>query len=183
MVEVWKDIEGYEGIYQVSNLGKIKSLYRKVFYSDGRTYTYKEKVLNWNIMKKVNRCYVHLYKNSERKAMLVHRVVALAFIPNPNNLPEINHINGITTDNFVSNLEWITHSENMKHGFRTGLINNTGVLHGNNIYNEDQIRRVKKYLLESKGQAEIERLTGVGRATVYEIKKGRQWTHIEVSND
>lgn len=71
----------------------------------------------------------------------------------------------------------------MKHGFRTGLINNTGVLHGNNIYNEDQIRKVKVFLAEGKGQAEIERLTGVGRATVYEIKKGRQWTHIEVTND
>lgn len=95
MEEVWKDIEGYEGIYKVSNLGNVKSLLRKVVYSDGRSYTYKEKILNWNIMKRVNRCYVHLYKNSERKAMLVHRVVALAFIPNPDNLPEINHITAL----------------------------------------------------------------------------------------
>lgn len=183
MQEIWKDVIGYEGIYQVSNLGNVKSLYRKVFYADGRTYTYKERILNWNIMRKVNRCYVHLYKNSERKAMLVHRLVAQAFIPNPDNLPEVNHKSGITTENDISNLEWVTHSDNMKHGFKTGLINNTGILHGNNIYNEDQIKQVKKYLLEGKGQAEIERLTGVGRATVYEIKKGRQWVHIEISND
>lgn len=173
MQEIWKDVTGYEGIYQVSNLGNVKSLYRKVFYTDGRNYIYKERILNWNIMKKVNRCYVHLYKNSERKSMLVHRLVAQAFIPNPDDLPEVNHKSGITTENDISNLEWVTHSDNMKHG----------ILHGNNIYTETQIKQVKTYLAEGKGQAEIQRLTGVGRSTVYEIKKGRQWTHIDISKE
>lgn len=178
MEEIWKDVNGYSGLYQVSNLGRVRSVDRMITYSDGRNFKYKQKILNWNIGTKSRRCYVHLYQNSKRKGMLIHRLVAIAFLENPLNLPEINHIDGNTLNNQVSNLEWISHLDNMQHGFRTGLINNTGVLHGNNKYTEDQILKVIGLIKEGSTSIQIEKLTNVKAATVNAIRKGSQWRHL-----
>lgn len=110
--EVWKDILGYENVYQVSNLGRIKSLEREEFMTRNNCYKVrKEKVLKPNIDK---RGYekVRLYKNGKGKSIFVHRLVAIAFIENPNKYPIINHIDEVPLNNHVSNLEWCTHSYN-----------------------------------------------------------------------
>lgn len=110
--EIWKDIAGYEGLYQVSNLGKVKSLPRKLW--NGRaSYLTNEKVLK-TIKDKNGYENVALYKNKKAKVCKVHRLVAIAFIPNPENKPEVDHINTITNDNMVENLRWVTRSENMQ---------------------------------------------------------------------
>ena len=117
-VELWKDIDGYEGLYQISNLGNVRSLNRKqrVGLINNRTITRKGKILK--IQKnKYKYCYVFLSKNGNKKYSLVHRLVAIAFIPNPNNLPEVNHKNGIKSDNKLKNLEWISKSDNEKHAY------------------------------------------------------------------
>ena len=116
-MENWKDIENYEGLYQVSNLGRIKSLERDVYYSNGTVHHIKEKILVQRIEKNGYQI-VSLYKNGKRKDMLAHRLVALAFIPNPANKPQINHKNEVKTDNFVENLEWCTASYNALYGTR-----------------------------------------------------------------
>ena len=113
MEEIWKDIEGYEGLYQVSNLGKVKSLnYNK---------TGKEKELRFN-NNGTGYIQVGLTKNKEHKKFLVHRLVAKTFIPNIDNKTFINHIDGNKKNNDVNNLEWCTKSENQLHAYRTGLI-------------------------------------------------------------
>ena len=115
MEEVWKDIGGYEGLYQVSNLGRIKSL-------DRRTMKWKIKALGFNGKNKY--LQVSLYKNNIEKRYLVHRLVAQAFIPNLYNKETINHKDGNKQNNNVNNLEWATRSENSQHAFRTGLAHN-----------------------------------------------------------
>jgi hypothetical protein len=111
-IEIYKDVVGYEGIYQVSNLGNVKSLHKKS--------------LNGFVLKPLKShgyCRVGLFDN-KHKYFMIHRLVALAFIPNPNHYPFINHINGIKNDNRVENLEWVTHSQNILHAFKTGLKSN-----------------------------------------------------------
>jgi hypothetical protein len=109
MSEIWKDIEGFEGLYQISNLGNVKSLnYRR---------SGKENLLSPT---KCGRDYfrVKLGANNER---YMHRLVAKHFIPNPENKPEVNHIDGDKSNNCVLNLEWCTPSENKQHAYDTGL--------------------------------------------------------------
>ena len=105
MQEIWKDIEGYEG-YKVSNLGRIKSL--------NYNHTGKEKILKLRLNSD-GYYYVFLCKNGEMKNFKVHRLVALSFIPNPENKECIDHINGIKVDNRVENLRWCTQKENMNY--------------------------------------------------------------------
>ena len=116
MEEIWKDIKGYEGRYQISNFGRVKSL----IYP-------KEKIMNiYNFRRdgEKGKGYwrVRLIKNSSYKYFFVHRLVAEAFIPNPNNYATVNHINGDKTDNRAENLEWCTQKENINHAWETGLV-------------------------------------------------------------
>ena len=105
--EIWNNIEGYEGLYQISNQGRVKSLKQG-----------KERIL-----KPANNgkgyLQVQLYKNGEKKMCLIHRLVALTFIPNPQNLPQVNHKTEDKTDNRVENLEWCSSKYNMNYGTRT----------------------------------------------------------------
>lgn len=116
MKEIWKDIRGYEGLYQVSNFGRVKSFY-------GRT---KEEIILSKSVDNKGYCRVILYKNNKPQLKLIHRLVAIEFINNIDNKPQINHINGIKSDNKVSNLEWCTGSENMIHAYKIGLEKTNG---------------------------------------------------------
>lgn len=119
MKEIWKNIKGYENSYQVSNLGNVRSLTRKINTFNGFRTT-KGKLLKPLI---TNRNYyrVCLKSHQKNKYCFIHRLVAEAFIPNPNNYPVINHIDGNTLNNSVSNLEWCTQSHNVKEAYRIGL--------------------------------------------------------------
>lgn len=114
-------IKGYEGLYEISDTGIVRSLDRKLLGKDGHTYPYKGRILRTNLNKQVIYPQVRLWKDNKGTWFYIHRLVAQAFIPNPNNLPEVNHIDGNRTNNHVSNLEWVTSSENSFHAVQTGL--------------------------------------------------------------
>lgn len=122
MYEEWKPIPGYEGYYELSSTGKVRSVGHTVKSKGGARTT------NGRVRRQYQGTNGYMYVNlsvcnkSYRKT--VHRLIALAFIPNPGNLPEINHIDGDKTNNNVSNLEWCTHKYNTQHAYDKGLNSN-----------------------------------------------------------
>jgi hypothetical protein len=119
-MEIWKNIEGYNGLYQVSNKGKVKRVRTESIDKKNRLRIKNEVILK-GAPASHGRLMVGLSKNGMVKTFLVYRLMAMAFIPNPYNKKTINHINGDYTDNSLSNLEWATHSENLKHAWDNNL--------------------------------------------------------------
>lgn len=139
MEEIWKDVRGYEGLYQVSNIGRVKSLERRSYPNNGKSYFIKNRILK-EIINKVGYSVVCLRKDGSGKFLLVHRLVVESFI-SPINELEVDHINTIRKDNRVSNLRLVTHLENCYNS-----ITRRSVLKANNN--------------KSKPVAQIEKLTG-----------------------
>lgn len=160
----WNDVVRYEGLYKVNSCGKItnKNL----------------RILNDRIKKGYNTC--RLFKDGTYKENLVHRLVAQAFIPNPENKPQVNHINGIKSDNRVENLEWCTISENTSHAHKKGLIKKRyGVLNNFTILSEKQVLEIRNYpKLSPEKKKEIAITYGVSYNTISDILARRRWKHL-----
>lgn len=180
MQEVWKPITGFECLYEVSNLGRVKSLPRirkGVNRSGGVSFRcYKGSVLSTT---KNNSRYVTvtLFKDGEETPALVHRLVAQEFLPNPENKPEVNHKDGDTFNNAVSNLEWCTRKEN--------AIHSTKVLRKNIVEKQPQSKLTEPQVLEivalskkNLTQTEIGEAYGVDRTTIGKILSGKHWSHV-----
>lgn len=120
MQEIWKDIKNYEELYQVSNYGRVKSLQRYVKTCNNSNRTVREKILK---LTKDNTDYyvVSLWRENKQSRPHIHRLVAETFIPNPDNLPCVNHIDGNQLNNTVTNLEWCDYSYNAIHAIKIGL--------------------------------------------------------------
>lgn len=164
MKEEWKDIKNYEGLYQISNLGRVKSLVGW----NGKRYISRERVLEPTKRNDERATYqraiVSLTKNGKKKDYRVHRLVAEAFIPNPQNKPQVNHIDGNPLNNNVNNLEWVTDKENKLHA-----IDNELMIHRINTIDRETMIEL---LNSGKNYDEIAALLGVAKGTIFNyIKK------------
>lgn len=168
--EVWKDIGGYEGIYQVSSLGNVRSLNRVDIISDERKFNRKGIMLKFKLCRKGYH-RVQLYKNHKGKHCNVHRLVAIEFIPNLNNLAQVNHINGDKSDNSVNNLEWITNEDNMKHGIENNLMN-----FGHRATKVNQFSMDGEFIKSYPSMSQAHRDTGISNGGISMCAKG-EYTH------
>jgi len=177
-MEIWEDIEEYEGLYQVSDHRRVKSLERVITRSNGSKQTIPERILK-PCKDKDGYHRVILCKNLKKKNYAVCRLVAKAFIPNPENKPQVNHINGIKDDDRAENLEWCTVSENIKQAFETGVKcqkgdnNNYAKL---NKYNVQHIRGM--YAEGTHTHQQLADMFGVDRVHITKIINRKTWADI-----
>lgn len=158
MEEIFKDIRGYEGLYKVSNLGNVIS-----YYGSKKTQKARKP-----ITQKYGYHQLNLKKNGQLKMFLVHRLVAIAFIPNPKNLPQVNHINGIKTDNRVENLEWCTAKQNTLHSYKAKLRkSSTGT--SRRFLSPTEVAQARK-MLGNIPVTHIARQLNTSRQSIYRLK-------------
>jgi hypothetical protein len=164
-MEKWIDIDGYNGLYQISNFGRVKSL-------KGLT----ERILKQNI-NKYGYKVVYLSKDSKKKTISIHRLVAHGFIEREKNKLHVNHIDGNKTNNHVSNLEWVTPKENTLHALEHGLLKpNYGESNGNTKLTNEIVRNIlKMYWLDKINVTTISLILEINRRTVNSIVNGVNW--------
>ena len=169
-MEIWKNIKGYEGLYQVSNMGRVKSLERIIIKKDGRKFTVKERVLKPGATKD-GYLIVGLHAGDKQKTLTVHRLVCQAFHKNPENKPCVNHIDENKTNNAANNLEWCTYEENNTHGTRSERMAKT------------QSKPVGQYTRDGElikvwaSVSEAGRRAGFDRGTISDVANGKRKTH------
>jgi len=175
--EIWKDVRGYEGVYQVSNLGNVKRIGAIPGAVVGR------------LLKPFLRGgypFVVLSRNNVQKNLLIHRLVCEAFNgPPPSQKHEVNHKNGNRIDSRASNLEWVTRSENHKHAYRVldrkpPKSTGKGESHNTSKLTAKQVRRIRRLYAAGKyNQSELARQYGLHTTTIWAIVHRKSWTHID----
>ena len=179
-VEVWKSVVGFEDSYQVSDLGRVRSVDRLVFKTNGRQQFFKGRVLSLT----KNACgypQMILHTNGKPRSVRVHRLIALAFIPNPENKPDVNHKDGVKTNNVLANLEWSTTSENVKHAYDNGL---TRIQHrkGTDSHRAkltpELIRKAKTMRENGATFVEIGKIVGVDESSIRHAISGKTWKYL-----
>lgn len=175
-MEKWKNITGYKNIYQISDSGNVRSVTRSIKrkgkYGKNEIVFLKDKILTPS---KIDNRYFHI--TLQKKTYNIHRLVALHFIENPDNKNQINHKDGNKTNNYVSNLEWNTSSENQLHSIQMGLRTTEGVKNSQTKLTEADVFEIRK-LSHTMNNVQIARLFSVSRINISRIVNRKRWQHI-----
>ncbi len=179
--EVWRTIRGFRNRYEVSSHGRVRSL-RRVVLVKTRSGKFGKRVIRARVLKLVSDgpyLCVSLYKNGFTKAA-VHRLVAEAFIPNPDNKPEVNHKDNDGTNNHVDNLEWVTPKENAEHAISIGRVGGAkGEQHGHAKLTPGLVRKIRwAYFSTPLSQSKIAKKFRINQSTVSRLVSGKRWRHL-----
>lgn len=176
--EEWKPIQGYEGVYEVSCQGNVRSLDRFVKTSKSGKKFVKGRLLKPVAVKGYS--IVSLCLNGHQVEKKIHRLVANAFLDNPFELPQVNHLDGNKTNNNVSNLEFCSPLHNVKHAFDTGLCDRSIAQrhYGAKLKNSD-IPIIRSRLSSNESPTSIAKDYSIGRHIIYKIKYGKSWESVK----
>jgi len=178
IMEIWKDIKEYEGYYQVSNQGRVRSGNRQVNRVNSKPYFKPGRILR-SADNGGGYGKVHLHLGNANCRVYIHRLVAMMFIPNPEGKPEVNHIDGNSKNNIADNLQWVTHRENMKHAVESGLFDVKGEKHWKSRLKEKDIINIRKMYKTGKyNYCQLARKYGVADTCIGSIIRRITWTHI-----
>lgn len=177
--EEWRDVVGYESSYEVSSYGKIKSIERRCASKNGKTRKVPERIMKPKI-DRYGYSAIHLSKNGERRDFTIHRLVALAFIPNPENLPQVNHKDGDKLDNRVDSLEWCSAQYNVQHSFDNGLQKvPCGTDRPFFKMSDEKVREVRKrYATEGISLVKLAKDYDICPQTLHSIILLKTWKHV-----
>lgn len=181
MIEIWKPIVGYENYYEVSDLGNVRSIDRTIVHSNNNIFNYKSKILK-SAINKYGYLQVGLSINSKTKSYCIHKLVAIAFIPNVNNKPTVNHKDGNKLNNYIDNLEWATKSEQAIHSLKNNLrkmpnswIGKFGSKHGaSKIVIQYDLNN--NYIAEYGSIIEASKINNINRTTICMVCKNKKKT-------
>ena len=176
--EIWRPINDFENLYSISNLGRIRAE-ESVAMANLRLHK-PVKTIKSIFNGATGYCFVCLHRDGTTTQKYVHRLVAIAFIDNPQNKKYVNHKNGIKADNKVENLEWVTFSENIKHAFANNLVTQKGENNARAILTEKDVSKIK-LLLKSHTADEVFKILKwpkYKRSSIYNIKHGRIWKDV-----
>lgn len=173
-VEIWRPIVGYEGLYEISNLARIKSL--------SKAGSPGEQFLKLGA-KDLSTGYsnVQITKSSKPLTKRIHRLVAEAFLVKPEGLHCVNHKDGVKANNLLENLEWVTYSENVKHAYRLGLSKPPiGEIQGNSKLKTVQVLEIIELMKEGVSNKDIASKYQIGSVNISRIRNGKRWAHMNV---
>jgi hypothetical protein len=175
-VEIWVPIKGYEDCYEISSRGRIRSYDRVVARTRNGPRTYKGQIRNSSRHSHGYRS-VGLWKNGKGKQFLIHRLVAQHFIPNPDTLPDINHIDGVKTNNAWSNLQWCTKSQNTRHGYDNNLIP-SGEKHSSSKLKEVEVCEMRRRYKQGETLTKLSHEFDIAMSHVHNIVNYKIWNRI-----
>lgn len=180
MAEQWKAVAGFEGFYEVSNLGRVRSLSRVVKCSTGTgTRVWKGRLLALTPATKLGYVNLHLHAGGKRRSTSAHVLVAEAFIPNPLGLPEVNHKNSKRADNKKSNLEWVTEAGNAVHGFKHGHRTvKKGSKQWMSVLITAQVKEIRQRFSAGETQQQLAKVFGVNQSVISTLVNGKTWKHV-----
>jgi hypothetical protein len=177
-MEIWKDITGFDGRYEVSNLGRVRSLLDCLLRP--KTPTLKIQSVDMNGYPTVN-----LYFHKKLIVKRIHRLVALAFIPNPANKPQVNHIDGVKSNNNLSNLEWVTKSENIQHSYNIGTHKRLKGEDATNVkWSNAEVIEIKNAINTGMTSKQLyEKFPTLNSKHLYLFRKNKTFKHLSVQCD
>lgn len=173
MKEIWKDIEGFEGIYQISNLGQVKSLEKIDRCPNGGLFTRPEIIMKQSDSDGYKR--VQLYKDGKSKQKLIHRLVCEHFVENPENKSEVHHIDFDKSNNYYLNLRWSTSKENVNYTVEAGRKHNLSNNHHNAKITLNEAIKIKEMIKDGIRVVDIHKQLSISINIIQNIKSKNSW--------